>query len=428
MSDKLSDVTARKTLPPSRGQRFIWDSEVKGFALRVTARGAKSFVLDYRVHGRQRRITLGNYPDWTVLAARATAKAMKRDIDLGQDPMGDRHALRDAPTVQDLWDRYETEKLSSKAARTQIDERSMWQKIILPRLAKHRVVDVSYQDIDQLHRDITLVRKTPVRANRVVECLRGAFNLAIRWQWRQDNPCRGARRNPEQKRNRFLGKAELTALAQALDSHPEVASANAIKLLMLTGARRGEVLSATWDMFDLQEGVWTKPSAHTKQRREHRVPLSSPAVDLLRAMRFESRSQFVFCGPEGKALTDIKRTWKSVCKKAGLVELIPKLSRSGKPVTDEAGRPVFVDQPNVRIHDLRHSFASILVSAGASLPLIGQLLGHTQVQTTQRYAHLFDQPMREAAEAVGTVVRLATPSRRDITQSESKSYTGLARQ
>jgi integrase len=427
MTDKLSDVTARKALAPARGQSFIWDSEVKGFALRVTARGAKSFVLDYRVQGRQRRMTLGSYPDWTVQAARTAAKTMKREVDSGQDPMGDRQALRDAPTVLDLWDRYQTEKLLSKAARTQIDERSMWQKIILPRLAKHHVADVSYQDIDQLHRDITLIRKTPIRANRVVECLRGAFNLAIRWQWRQDNPCRGARRNPEEKRNRFLGKAELIALAEALDSHREVASADAIKLLMLTGARRGEVLGATWDMFDLQEGIWIKPSAHTKQRREHRVPLSSPAVDLLKAMRVESRSQFVFCGPEGKPLTDIKRTWKSVCKKAGLIEFVPKLSRSGKPVMDQAGRPVLIDQPNVRIHDLRHSFASILVSAGASLPLIGQLLGHTQVQTTQRYAHLFDQPMRDAAEAVGVVVRLPMPSRRDNVQSETKSRTRVVR-
>lgn len=147
--------------------------------------------------------------------------------------------------------------------------------------------------------------------------MRGAFNLSIRWQWRQDNPCRGARRNPEEKRNRYLAKTELLALAQALDEHPEVMSANAIKLLMLTGARRGEVLNATWDMFDLQEGIWTKPSAHTKQRRVHRVPLSSPALDLLKAMRVDALSRFVFCGPEGRPITDIKRTWRSVCKKAG---------------------------------------------------------------------------------------------------------------
>jgi integrase len=407
MASKLSDADVRKALPPARGQRFLWDSSIKGFALRVTARGAKSFVLDYRTNGRQRRITLGNYPDWTVQAARASAKAMKRDVDLGQDPMGERHDLREAPTVQDLWERYAVEKLVTKAARTQLDERSMWQKIILPRLAKHRVREVTFTDVDELHRDITRVRQTPVRANRVVEALRGAFNLAIRWHWRQDNPAKGVRRNPEEKRNRYLGKAELTALARALNDHPEATSANAIRLLMLTGARRGEVLNATWNMFDLENGIWTKPSAHTKQRRIHRVPLSRPALELLKAMRIEAKSPFVFCGAEGKPLTEIKRTWVSICKKAGLIEHVQKRARSGKLLTDKnTGAPIMIEQPNVRIHDLRHSFASILVSGGASLPLIGQLLGHTQVQTTQRYAHLFDQPMREAAEAVGTAFEI----------------------
>jgi hypothetical protein len=169
LADKITDAIVRKALPPRTGQCFLWDGEVKGFALRVTARGAKSFVLDYRIEGRQRRITLGNYPDWTVQAARAAAKTMKREVDLGHDPMGERHALRDAPTVQDLWERYQSERLPTKAARTQADERSMWRNIILPRLGKHRVAEVTYTDLDQLHRDITRIRQTPVRANRVIE-------------------------------------------------------------------------------------------------------------------------------------------------------------------------------------------------------------------------------------------------------------------
>jgi integrase len=173
---------------------------------------------------------------------------------------------------------------------------------------------------------------------------------------------------------------------------------------MLTGARRAEVLNARWNMFDLENGIWTKPSAHTKQRRIHRVPLNGPAVELLRMVRSEAKGEFVFEGVGGKPLTDIKRTWVSVCKSAGLTTKVQKQNRSGKPMFDKEGAPIFVDEPTVRIHDLRHSFASILVSAGASLPLIGQLLGHTQVQTTHRYAHLFDQSMRDAAETVGAFV------------------------
>lgn len=424
MPERLSEALARKALPPARGQTLIWDTEVKGFALRITTAGAKAFVLDYRAEGRQRRITIGSWPDWTVAAARETAKTMKREVDHGHDPMGERHAQREAPTVKELWERYEQEHLPQKAPRSQVDERIMWEKIILPRFGKMKVAAITHDDVDALHRDITTIRRTPVRANRTVEVLRKAFNLAIRWKWRDDNPASGVRRNQEEKRNRYLNKTEIAALAHALNEHGEPMSANAIKLLMLTGARRGEVLGATWDMFDLENGVWTKPSAHTKQRRLHRVPLSGPAIDLLIQMKEAATRRadadgtalgpYVFPGPSGAPLTDIKRTWASVCRRAGLAAQVEKTSRDGKVVKGRNGKPVMVWQPTVRIHDLRHSFASILVSAGASLPLIGQMLGHTQVQTTQRYAHLFDDPLRKAAETVGSYI-VPSPEPKDVT-------------
>ena len=153
-------------------------------------------------------------------------------------------------------------------------------------------------------------------------------------------------------------------------------------MLLLTGARRGEVLSATWEMFDLENGVWTKPSSHTKQKKLHRVPLSPPALQLLQEIKNRgSDSEYVFpsrLGAKRPHLTELKNSWKKVCELAGL--------------------------EGVRIHDLRHSFASILVSGGASLPLIGALLGHTQVQTTQRYAHLMDDPLRRAVTSAGAVI------------------------
>ena len=154
--------------------------------------------------------------------------------------------------------------------------------------------------------------------------LRKAFNLSIRWKWRTDNPASGVRRNPEEKRNRYLNKVEVAALARALQDHSESVSANAIKLLMLTGARRGEVLGASWAMFDLENGIWTKPSAHTKQRKLHRVPLSRHAVRLLEEIKETAKGPYVFPGADGKPLTDIKRTWFSVCKKAGLVEKVER--------------------------------------------------------------------------------------------------------
>lgn len=379
MAELLTDQIARRASAGSRAQAFFWDTQIKGFALRVTNRGTKAFVLDYRVSGRQRRITIGNYPDWTVVAARDRAKAMKREVDLGGDPMGARHDDRAAPSVQELWDRYRADHLVHKTDRSQKDETAMWQNLILPAFGRDKVRDISAEQIEQLHRDISEKRGTPVRANRVLEVIRKAMNLSIRWGWRSENPVTGIRKNPEEKRERYLSADEIVRLNAALSDHPEQVSADAIRLLMLTGARRGEVLNATWDMFDLEKGVWTMPSAHTKQRRSHRIPLASSAVALLRRISRTSEGRFVFAGKSpDHPLTDIKRTWKSLCQKAGI--------------------------ENARIHDLRHSFASILVSQGASLPLIGAMLGHTQVQTTQRYAHLYDEPLREAAELVSEAI------------------------
>jgi integrase len=403
---RLTDQIAKKALPPVRGQAMFWDDEIKGFGLRVTPGGAKSFVLDYRADGRQRRITIGAYPDWTVAAARDAAKTLKRDIDLGNDPMGNRRDERNAPTMAELWERYEREHLIQKSPRAQSDEKSMWKNIILPRFGKMKLASITSSEIDSLHHDITTIRKTPVRANRVIEVLRKAFNFAIRWKWLKENPVVGVRRNPEERRDRYLNKQEIAALVTALNEHKEQDSANAIKLLMLTGARKGEVLGATWDMFDLENGIWTKPSSHTKQRKLHRVPLSAPALRLLKEIKEESSSVYVFPGTDDKPLQDIKRTWTSVCKKAGLVESVPKKDRSGKPLKNKNGEIVTELVQNIRIHDLRHSFASILVSGGASLPLIGQMLGHTQVSTTQRYAHLYDDPLRKAAEMVSDAIPL----------------------
>ncbi len=422
----LTDTEARKALSPRRGQRIMWDKTTKGFGLRITAGGAKSFILDYRFTGRQYRITIGSFPDWKVSAAREAAKDMKQDVDKGVNPMGVRQKLREAPTMQDLWERYEVEWFPGKAEKTRKNEKSMWENLILPKFGKDKIHLLQATDIDELHRDITETRKAPIRANRAVSSLQRALNLAIRWGWLEKNPVQGVRHNPEEKRTRYLNKKEIAALALALADHSDRTAANAIKLLLLTGARRSEVTGATWDMFDLENGIWTKPSAHTKQRKLHRVPLNAPALNLLIQIKQQAeadfaearrkdktapKSPFVFTSDvsPNQPIQEIRRTWITVCKAAGLTDKVPKKNRAGKPIKDKEGQIVTIDWPNVRIHDLRHSFASILVSAGASLPLIGQMLGHTQVQTTQRYAHLYDGPLRQAAEMVGQVIMPAQP-------------------
>jgi integrase len=384
VAERLTDQIVRNAEKPAERQVFLWDDQVVGFGLRITPGGAKAFVAQHRVDGRTCRVTIGNYPDWKVQAAREVAKELKREMDSGRDPNAEREKARSAPDMEELWTRYELEVLPRKAPRSRVDEKIMWSKIIQPRLGGRRVHEIRQEDIDDLHRWVTTERRTPVRANRAVEVLRRLFNLAIRWKWRTDNPAVGIKRNNEEKRQRYLGVEEIARLMNALDNHPELLSAQALTFLLLTGARRGEVFAATWDMFDLGTGIWTKPAALTKQRKFHRVPLSEPAMAILQTLHTQSNGKYVFAGSNGKPLTDVKRTWASVCKTADICDC--------------------------RIHDLRHSFASILASSGVSLPIIGQMLGHTQASTTNRYAHLFDEPLRAAAEEVGRAV--AKSSRR----------------
>lgn len=377
--EKLSDQLVRDTEPPATGNRILYDTKLPGFGLRITAKGVRSFVLNYRFKGRERRITIGQYPTWKLLAARKQAEHLRRQIDIGIDPLEERIADRTAPTVRDLFDRYAVEHLPTKAPRSAADDRSMWVKDILPALGPSKVADLTSSDCDELHRAISL--KRPTRANRVIEVLRKALNLAIRWEWIDRNPASGARRNPEQKRTRYLSRAEVGRLVGALEDHPERASADALLFMLLTGCRRGEALSAQWSHVDLQHRIWTKPSAETKQRREHRIPYSLAVAEILERRRAETVGAFIFPGRLGAPLVEVRRTWGKACEAAGLNK--------------------------VRIHDLRHTFASLLASSGQSLLVVGELLGHSTPQTTKRYANLYDDSLRLAAESIPVAVGLA---------------------
>jgi integrase len=399
MALTLNPKSVRELPGPDGARPYLihYDAELPGFGLRVTKAGARAFVLNYRARGVERRITLDSVPSTATLDqtrrilsdARAQAAKIKSGAKYdGRDPMALRHGEREAPTVADLSDRYIEEYLPKKRPSSQSEDRSMIANYVLPALRNKRVADVQYADIDGLHRKITKAGAA-IRANRVVSLLSKMFALAIRWHMRTDNPAQGIERNPEERRQRYLTAVELSRLSTALSNWQIKSSANAIRLLLLTGARRGEVLGATWDQFDLTEGVWTKPSAHTKQKKEHRAPISAPARQLLSEMLQEAKrhakgskkpvSEYVFPTADGDAPQQaLKRSWASICKEA-------KLS-------------------GVRVHDLRHTYASVLASAGMSLPVIGQLLGHTNPNTTARYAHLFDDPLRKATETAGAIL------------------------
>jgi integrase len=193
------------------------------------------------------------------------------------------------------------------------------------------------------------------------------------------NPCKGIRRNHEEGRERFFSQFELTAITDALAKYPGVA-ANCARLIMLTGCRPAEGMKASWEEFDAEPGYWIKPSAHTKQRKPHRLPLNPPALELVNRLRKARKGKWVFPGDKpGEHLAAMWHVWHFVRKETGL-------------------------GADARLYDLRHTFASVGAGGGLSLPIIGRLLGHTQQRTTQRYAHLADDPLREATEKIGTVI------------------------
>jgi integrase len=380
MTQRLTDAIVRRLPAPAAGNRIYYDQDAGGFGCRVTAAGSRAFVLTYRNRSRrQRRKTIGNFPDWATAAARDEARRLKQLIDQGGDPLADEEAERGAPAVDDLCDRFEREHLPRKRATTASEYRRQITRDIRPALGRLKVAEVTWAEVDALHRRITGAGR-PYQANRTVALLSKLFSLAVQWRIRTDNPARGIERNVEQKRKRYMSGDELARLTAALAAAEDRQAADVIRLILLTGCRRGEAMAARWGDIDLRSGVWVKPASTTKQRRDHVVPLSSAARELLTDLRRRSNSPvwiFPADSAPGHRVT-IQKAWIAICRAAGISGL--------------------------RVHDLRHSFASQLASDGASLPLIGALLGHASPSTTARYSHLYDDAQRAAVERIGNVI------------------------
>jgi integrase len=379
MAEKLTDTIVKRLPVPKVDKKITYDTEVAGFGCRVYSSGARTFILRYRTRTRLERLyTIGSFPDWPTLAARNEAAELKRRIDQGGDPVAEVQAIREAPTVGDLCDRFIAEYLPRKRPSTQHTYRLQIDNEIRPALGRLKVGETRFADIDALHRKIT-ARGTPYRANRIIALLSRMFSMAIRWQWRSDNPCKGIERNGEHKRRRYLSADELERLGVALAEYSDQQSANIIRLLLVTGARRSEVLAVRWADFDAGFMTWRKPASATKQKSEHIVPLNKTARNLLIAIRRQvpSKAEWVFPA-NGSHRKDVKDAWAIVCRMARI--------------------------KGARVHDLRHTFASVLVSAGHSLPTIGALLGHATPTTTARYAHLTDDPLRLATENAGAII------------------------
>jgi len=370
------------TLEPATGfyksgkpitHHYVWDDELKGFGAKITNKGQKSFVFRYRNSGGQEKLLkIGEYPEWATSAARDRAKELRRLVDKGQDPLGEKQAERAAPTVADLCQKYEDEHLPEKRESSAAEDRRQIRLYVLPKWRNKKVAEITRQDVKRLHKSLA---DMPYRANRLLALLSKMFNMAVtEWGMRPDNPCKGVPRFPEVHRERFLSQQEIARLSEVLAEWPNQTVAAAVRFLLLSGARKSEVINMTWDQIDFERRRWTKPSHHTKQKRQHVVPLSPPALQILAERPRDSERVF-------PGLGSINHAWQKIRKQAGL--------------------------DGVRVHDLRHSTASILASKGMSLTMIGAVLGHTQVQTTAKYAHLADQALQDAVDAVGDVVEEA---------------------
>jgi site-specific recombinase XerD len=384
---------------------LIRDTEIKGFVLVVTPAGAKSYAIDYRAgSGRsapKRRFVIGKHGALTPEKARIEARRLLGAVAAGSDPAEARSAERRALTVAELCDLYLAEGAAHKKASTLKADRGRITHHVKPLLGRRRVDQVTRGDIERLLINVrsgkTAVPIPPkgVRvsgslpsggAGAAAQCvtLMGTLlSFAVQRGLRADNPAHGVKKPPVRKMERFLSEAEIARLAEALDNeaarsgnpHP----AAAIKLLLLTGCRRGEIIGLQWAHVDFERQSLRLPDSKT---REKVIYLNPPALALLTGLPRLSRNPYVIAGERpGLPVGGIDKVWFRVRAAAGLAD--------------------------VRLHDLRHSFASIGAVGGLSLPMIGALLGHKHAATTARYAHLSADPLRAANDVVGARIAAA---------------------
>ena len=442
-------------LPPEGATRTVFDAVIPRLAVRISPQGAATFYMLYRFGGLQRRYKIGRFRTetearkspgergMTAKQARAAAVNLNIQIDGGTDVAGirnaDREKVRQAEairqatlaarlTVQQAYGRYMGD-IASRAKQLRPSTLTSIEKAfrlhILPHLGEKEVRDISPEDVKALHRAVTKGSKGKrgrptggrIAANRAVDYLSGMLS------WYVDEgllPVNVARRNrerhAEEGRERYLTEGEWEALERMLDAWPykqfvpvgprvkgrqveerDLAEPNpsaylsceAIRMFLLTGCRKGEALAARWDQIDLDAGIWTKPASSTKQKKLHRLPLSDRMVSKLREIRASHADPvFVFPGKDRQAMLKAGRT-----PKAGSHLL--DVSGLWRPLRARLGLE------DVRLHDLRHSHASALVNSGVDLYTASKALGHSTVKTTEKYAHLQDDAVRDAVNIVG---------------------------
>ena len=372
-------ITASSVNALAAGE-ILRDIEVRGFGAR-RRKGPPSYFLQTRVNGRLRWITIGKHSSpWTPSTARREALRLLNEIADGVDPGLERRASRAVPTVAEAAKDFMESHGAKLKASTRTEYDRLLRNAILPAFGRRTIDDIARNDITRFHNALS---ETPRKANFALAVL----SIMMSWceeeglRARGTNPCRQIRKYREVARQRFLSDEELERLGRVLQELEQAGEESpyaiaAIRLLLLTGARLGEILSLEWRFVDLQRGLLALPDSKTGQKA---IFLNEAAVNLLLLLPRETANPFVIVGARPSShLINLQKPWRRIRERAGLGD--------------------------VRIHDLRHSFASIAAAQGASLQLIGRLLGHTTPQTTQRYAHLVADQVRETNESVGAKV------------------------
>jgi integrase len=406
MQGKITKRAVDGLAPAGGAETVLWDAEVKGFGVRARAAGGKSYILHYRAGAGRgaalRKLTIGKHGSpWTPETARTEAKRLLAEVAAGRDPATARQQARDALTFGDLIDLYLAEGAGHKKASTLKADRGRIEHHLRPLLGKLRADRIGRADIERMRNAVTTGKTAEKIANadkrrpgsiatggkgaaaQCVALVSSIYAFAIGRSLCDDNPTRGVKKAPVRKVERFLSEAEIARLAEALDAEAQQ-SGNpyppaAIRLLLLTGCRKGEIASLRWQHVDFERECLRLPDSKTGAKV---VYLNAPARALLQELPRMADNPRVIPGMRSNgAAPAIDKVWSRVRKAAELAD--------------------------VRLHDLRHSFASVGAAGGLSLPIIGALLGHKHATTTARYAHLSADPLRAANDAVGARIAAA---------------------
>lgn len=380
------------SIKPSEVDLVHWDETLPGFGIRIRPSGRKVYIAKCRCRGRQIKMTIGAHGPLTVEQARIKGREIIAEAKAGRDPSAEYSQLRKSPTMKELGKRFLEEYVPTHCKESTAKEyRRSVELFINPKIGTRKAIDIVRSDIAKLHHDL---RDKPYQGNRTLGVLSKMFNLCEVWGLRPDgsNPCRHVKKYKEVKHERFLSENEYKRLGDALrkveaEKTETKSAANAIWLLMLTGCRLNEIMSLKWDYVDFDSGELRLPESKTGAKT---VYLGSAALKKLEAIDKLDDNDFVITGKKaGANLTDLQHPWRRIRKIAELED--------------------------VRLHDLRHSFASHGLVVGEGLPMIGKLLGHTQIQTTARYAHLANDPIKAAADRIAG--RISTSASKSITKN-----------